>query len=199
MALSFTEGVAQVVGTASQLSGALSAPVTATQVTSVTSTQITGQMTASQGGNGLTSVGLNQIPVGTAAGAYALSGVGDRLIAYSTDLVMTATGDDVLTMSNAVNLGQYIIRRITWGFPVTAALATVVVVATMRTASGGAGSAITGSLIVTGLSATTAFLDQAVTLASAAVTSTQLYVNVSTAAATAPSSSIFVWGHTVGV
>ena len=216
MTVTITDGISNVVGTASQLSGALTAPVTATQVTSITSTQVTGAVvasqvtsitatqvtgtvTASQGGTGLTSVGLNLFAVGTAAGAYALSGAGDRLIAYSTDLVMTATGDDVLTMSNAVNLGQYIIRRITWGFPVTAALATVVVVATMRTASGGAGSAITGSLIVTGLSATTAFLDQAVTLASAAVTSSQLYVNVTTAAATAPSSSIFVWGQTVGV
>lgn len=208
MALTFTPGVSNVVGTASQLSGALTDPITATQVaagilasqiTTASAGAITGSFTASQGGTGLTAVAVNQFPVGTSAGAYALSVVGDRLIAYSTALVMSASGDDVLTMSNAANLGQYIIRRITWGFPITAALATVVVVATVRTASGGGGSAVTGALVVTGLSATNAFLDQTVTLASAAVTSAQLYVQVTTAAATAPLSQLFIWGQCVGV
>lgn len=181
------------------VSGLSAVVPSATSLGNVTSTQVTGQLTASQGGTGLSSIGTNQVPVGTAGGAFAGAVQGDRLIAYSTGLVMSASGDDVLTMSNAGNLGQYIVRRITWGLPVTAALATVVIVATVRTASGGGGSAITGGLVVTGLSATTAFLDQTVTLASAVVSASQLYVNVTTAAATAPLSSIFVWGHCLGV
>ncbi len=52
---------------------------------------------------------------------------------------------------------------------------------------------------VTGLSATTGFLDQAVTLASAVTTSSQLYVNCTTAAATAPSSQLFVYADCLGV
>lgn len=190
MVLSLGQGVSNVVGTATMIGG-LSDPATATQ--------ISGQLTASQGGSGLSSIGVNQAPVGTSAGIFAASLVGERLIAYATNLVMTASGDDVLTMSNAANLGQYIIRRITWGFPITSALATVVVIATVRTASGGGGSAVTGNLVVTGLSATTSYLDQTITLASAAVSSTQLYVNVTTAAATAPSSQLFVFGHCLGV
>lgn len=190
MVLTLGIGVSDVVGTATMM-GALSDPATATQVS--------GQMTASQGGTGLSSIGVNQVAIGTAAGAYVGTVQGDKLIAYATNLVMTASGDDVLTMSNAANLGSYIIRRITWGLPITAALATVIVVATVRTASGGGGSAITGNLVVTGLSATTAYLDQVVTLASAVVTASQLFVNVTTAAATAPSSSLFVWGHSLGV
>lgn len=199
MAVTFTQGVSEVIGTASQLSGAVSDPVTATQVTSVTSTQITGQMTASQGGTALTTIGTNQVPMGNSAGAFAGGTLGERLLSYATNLVLTASGDVLLTMSNAANLGSYIVRRVSWGLPVTAALATVVVVATVRTASNGGGSAITGSLVVTGLSATTAYLDQTVTLASAVTTSTQLFVNVTTAAATAPSSQIFIYGASLGV
>ena len=156
-------------------------------------------MTASQGGSGLSSIGLNQFMLGNSSGAFVQTSVGERLIAYSTALVMTATGDDILTMSNAAGLGQYIVRRVTWGFPVTAALATVVIVAALRTASAGGGSAITGSFVVTGLTATNSYLDQAVTLASSAITSTQLYVSVTTAAATAPLSSLYIWGQQVGV
>lgn len=191
MALSFTPGISQVVGTASQLSGALSDPITATQVS--------GQLTASQGGTALSSIGTNQLALGNSAGVFAATVMGERLLAYSTNLVMTASGDDVLTMSNAAGLGQYIIRRVTWGWPITAALATVVVVATLRTASGGGGSAVTGALVVTGLSATTSYLDQTVTLASSAITASSLFVNVTTAAATAPSSMLFVWGQSVSV
>lgn len=182
MALSFTPGISDVVGTASQLSGALADPATATQ-----------------GGTGITSVGLNQYPVGTGAGPYAMSVTGERIVAYATALSITASGDFTMTMSNNANLGQYVVRRITWGMPVTAALATVIVVATVRTASGGGGSAVTGALVVTGLSATNSFLDQAVTLASATVTSTQLYVNITTAAGTAPSSQMFIWAQCLGV
>lgn len=191
MALSFIPGVSQVVGTASQLSGALSDPIT--------STQVSGQMTASQGGTGLSSIGANQFSLGNSSGTFVGSVAGERLLAYATALVMSASGDDVMTMSNAANLGQYIVRRVTWGLPVSAALATVIVVATLRTASNGGGSAITGNLAVTGLSSTTSYLDQVVTLASAVVTSSQLYVNVTTAAATAPLSQMFVWGQALGV
>lgn len=182
MPISFTPGVSEVVGTASQLSGALADPATATQ-----------------GGTGLTSIGSNQIPVGNSAGAYVASVGGTRLVAYATNLSLTASGDVVLSMSNAANLGSYIVRRVTWGLPISSALATVVVVAAIRTASGGGGAAVTGSLVVTGLSATTAYLDQAVALASAVTTASQLYVNVTTAAATAPSSQIFVYADALGV
>ncbi len=161
--------------------------------------QVTGAASPSQGGTGLTSVGTNQVLVGTSAGAFAASVMGTRMIAYATALSLTASGDQTLTMSNAANLGSYIVRRVTWGLPVSAALATVVVVALLRTASSGAGSALTGALVVTGLSATTGFLDQAVTLASAVTTSSQLYVNCTTAAATAPSSQLFVYADCLGV
>lgn len=199
MVLTFVPGLSEVVGTASQLSGALSEPVTATQITSMTATQITGSVTVAQGGTGVATIGLNQMLEGNAASAFVPANVGDRLIAFATNLDLTATGDKLFSMSNSANLGSYIVRRITWGLPVTAALATVVVAATVRTASGGGGSAVTGALVVTGLSATTAFLDQAVTLASAVTTSTQLYVNVTVAAGTAPSSQMFVYGSPLGV
>lgn len=164
-----------------------------------TMSQISGTLPATQGGTGLTSIGANQIAVGTAAGGFVAANIPDRIIAYATALALTASGDQTLTMSNAANVGSYIIRRVTWGIPLTSALATVVVVATLRTASGGAGSAITGALVVTGLSASTAFLDQAVTLASSISTSSQLYVQVTTAAGTAPTSSLYVFGDVLGV
>lgn len=161
--------------------------------------QITGTLPASQGDTGLTTIGANQIAVGNSAGAFVATNIPDRIIAYATALSLTASGDQVLTMSNAANLGSYIIRRVTYGLPNSSALATVIVVATLRTASGGGGLAITGSLVVTGLSATTAYLDQAVTLASAISTSSQLYVQVTTAAGTAPPSQIYVIGDVLGV
>lgn len=182
MAVTFTPGVSDVVGTASQLSGALADPATATQ-----------------GGTGITAVTANQVPVGTAAGTYVAALAGERMIAYSTNLVLTASGDVLMSMSNPANLGSYIVRRVTWGAPVTAALATVIVVALLRSASGGGGSALTGALVVTGLSATNGYLDQAVTLASTMITSSQLYVNITTPAATAPSSQLFVWATPLGV
>lgn len=190
MALTFVPGVSQVVGTASQLSGALSDPITATQVS--------GQLTASQGGTGLSSLTAGYVPVGNGTTTLASAPFSSRLIAYATALPLTASGDVVLTMSNAGTLGSYCVRRVTFGLPNAAALATVVVVATLRTAAGGAGSAITGALVVTGLSATTAFLDQAVTLASSVTTSTQLYVNVTTAAGTAPPSQLYVYADILG-
>lgn len=182
MSLSFTPGISQVTGTASQLSGAVVDPATATQ-----------------GGTGLTSLAANYVAIGngnTPATAVPLS---SRLIGYATALSLTASGDVALTMTNAALLGSYIVRRVTWGLPNTAALATVIVVATVRTASGGGGSAITGGLVVTGLSATTAYLDQAVTLASAVATSSQLWVNITTAAGTAPPSQLFIYADTLGV
>lgn len=182
MPVTFTPGVSQVVGTASQLSGALADPATATQ-----------------GGTGITSIGTNQVAMGNAAGAYVASNLGSRLIAYASSLAMTASGDVALTMSNAANLGSYIVRRVTWGAPVSSLLATCVVVATVRTASSGGGSGITGALVVTGLSATTAFLDQAVTLASGIASASQIYVNVTTAAATAPASGLYVYADQLGV
>lgn len=191
MAISFIPGVSEVVGTASQLSGALSDPITATQVT--------GAFAVSQGGTGLTSISVGQVSIGTATGGYVGTNISGKYIGYATALTLTATGDQVLTMSAASNLNSYIVRRVTWGMPITGALATCVVVAVLRTASGGGGSAITGSLVLTGLSATTSYLDQAVTLASAVVTATQLFVNVTTAAATAPTSQLFVYGDSLGV
>lgn len=179
--------------------GAMTDPATATQVVSVTATQVTGSIGVSQGGTGVAAIGLNQMLEGTPAGAFIAANVGDRMIAYATNLDLTASGDKLFTMSNNANLGSYIVRRVTWGMPVSAALATVIVAATVRTASGGGGSAITGALVVTGLSATTAFLDQVVTLASGVTTSTQLYVNVTVAAGTAPSSQMFVYGSPLGV
>lgn len=164
-----------------------------------TMSQITGTLPASQGGTGLTSIGANQIAVGNSGGGYSAANIPDRIIAYSTGLVLTASGDIALTMNNSSNLGNYIVRRVTFGLPQTSALATVIIVATVRTASGGGGSAVTGALVVTGLSASTAYLDQAVTLASAISTSSQLYVNITTAAGTAPNSQIFVIGDVLGV
>lgn len=179
--ISVAGGVSEVIPSAAQM-GAVTDPASATQ-----------------GGTGITSIGVNQVPMGTAAGAYVGTNIGSRLIGYASSLALTASGDIALTMSNAANLGSYIVRRVMWGAPVSSALATCILVATVRTASGGGGSAITGALVVTGLSATTAFLDQAVTLASGITTSTQLYVNVTTAAGTAPASGIYVYGDTLGV
>lgn len=181
MPLSFTPGISQVVGTASQLSGALADPASATQ-----------------GGTGLTSMAAGYVAMGNGSTPMTAVPYSNRLIAYATAMPLTASGDVTLTMSNAAALGSYVVRRVTFGMPNTSALATVVVVATLRTASGGGGSAITGALVVTGLSATTAFLDQAVTLASAVTTATILYVNVTTAAGTAPASQIWVYGDTLG-
>lgn len=190
MPLSFTPGISQVVGTASQLSGALSDPITATQVS--------GALTASQGGTGLTSMAAGYVAMGNGATPMTAVPYSSRLIAYATALALTASGDVALTMVNAASLGSYAVRRVTYGIPNTSALATVVIVATLRTASNGGGSAITGALVVTGLSATTAFLDQAVTLASAVTTATILFVNVTAAAGTAPPSQIWVYGDTLG-
>ncbi len=113
-------------------------------------------LSVANGGTGLAAVGTDQVPVGTSGGAYVASVMGTRVIAYATALSLTASGDTLLTMSNAANLSSYIVRRVTWGLPLTSALATVIIVATVRTASAGGGSAITGGLVVTGLSATTA-------------------------------------------
>lgn len=181
MPLSFTPGISQVVGTASQLSGAVADPVTATQ-----------------GGTGLTSMAAGYIAMGNGSTPMTAVPYSNRLIAYATAMPMTASGDVVLTMANAASLGSYAIRRVTWSAPSSGLLATCVIVATLRTASGGGGSAITGALVVTGLSATTAFLDQVVTLASAVTTSSQLYMNITTAAATAPASQVWIYADTLG-
>lgn len=171
----------------------------ATQLTGQTATQITGQITASQGGNGLSSLAAGYTFMGNGTTTLTAVPYSSRLIAYATAMALTASGDVLLTMSNAANLGSYVVRRVTFGLPNTAALATVVVVATLRTASNSGGTAITGALVVTGLSATTAFLDQTVTLASAVTTASQLFVNVTTAAGTAPSSMLFVYADGLGV
>lgn len=182
MAVTFTPGISDVVGTASQLSGALADPASATQ-----------------GGTGLTSMPAGYVAMGN--GSTPMTGVpySSRLIAYATALSFTASGDVALTMSGAAFLGSYIVRRVTWGLPISSALATAIIAATVRTASGGGGAAITGALVVTGLSATTAFLDQAVTLASAVTTSSQLWVNTTVAAGTAPNSQMFVYADSLGV
>lgn len=182
MPLSFTPGVSQVVGTASQLSGAVVDPATATQ-----------------GGTGLTSVAAGYIPMGNGSTPMTSVPYSSRLIAYATALSLTASGDVALTMSGAASLGSYAIRRVTLGMPNAGTFATAVVVATLRTASGGGGSAITGALVVTGLSATTAFLDQTVTLASGVSTASQLYVNVTTGAGGTPVSQIFVYADSMSV
>jgi hypothetical protein len=160
---------------------------------------LTGTLPVANGGTGLTTIGANQTLIGTSGGLFNAGDVPTRLIAYSTALALTASGDQLLTMNNSVNLGNYIVRRVTWGLPLTSALATVITVATLRTAINGGGSAITGALVVTGLSATTAFLDQVVTLASGISTSTQLVVQVTTLASTAPNSQIFVYADLLGV
>lgn len=190
MPLSFTPGISEVIGTASQLSGALSDPVTATQVS--------GTLTASQGGTGLSSVPNGYVLVGNGTTTLTSVPYSNRLIAYATALALTASGDVALTMSNAGALGSYAVRRVTYGMGSAATLATILAVALVRTASGGTGSAITGALVFTGLSATTAYLDQVVTLASAVATSTALYVNVTTAAATAPASQIYIYADSLG-
>lgn len=176
MALSFVPGLSQVVGTASQLSGAVVDPATATQ-----------------GGTGLTSLAAGFIAMGSGGTPATAIPYGQRLIAYASALSFAASGDQTLTMTSTT--GTYIIRRVTLG-PNINALATVVLVGLLRTASGGAGSAITGAFVVTGLSATTAYLDQAITLASAVVPNPQLYVNITTAAANS-STAIAVYGDLV--
>lgn len=164
-----------------------------------TMSQISGTLPANQGGSGLTTIGTNQVAVGNVGASFTAAVIPDRMIAYATALSLTASGDVALTMSNAANLGSYIIRRVTYGLPNSSALATIIAVATLRTAANGGGLAVTGALVVTGLSATTAYLDQAVTLASAISTSSQLYVQVTTAAGTAPPSQIYVIGDVLGV
>lgn len=161
MPLTFTPGVSNVVGTASQLSGAIVDPAT-----------------ASQGGTGLTSLTTGYYMIGN--GTVTLTAVPspNRLIAYSSGVLLTTSGDQLLTMT--ATAGTFIPRRITLSSPNTT-LATIIAVATLRTATGGGGAALTGSLVFTGL-ATTAYLDQAITLASAVFSATSnLCVQITTA------------------
>ncbi len=156
-------------------------------------TQLGGTLTASGGGTGLSSIAAGFIPVGNGTTILTSVPYGQKLLAYSTSLTFAASGDQVLTMT--ATTGTYIIRRVTLG-PNINALATVIIVGALRTASGGGGSAVTGAFVVTGLTSTTAFLDQAVTLASGVVTNPNLYVNITTAGA-ASSTYLSVYGDLV--
>ena len=209
MPVTFTPGVSEVVGTATQLSGALTEPVTATQITSLTATQITGSivatqistasagaitgtLTASQGGTGLTSLTNGYVIVGNGTTTLGSAFHSNRLIAYGTAILFTATGDQALTMSLSSGV-SYIPRRVTLANPI-GSLATTTPTALLRTASEGGGSAVTGAFVVTGISATTTYLDQAVTLASTTVSSSQLWINVTTATAAAAAAQVWVFG-----
>ena len=151
----------------------------------------------SQGGTGLTAVGTNQVLVGN-SGTFNAANDSYRLVAYATAVSLAASGDQLMTMSNAANLGSYIVRRVTWCQP-TVSIGLSTVLATVRTAAAGGGSAITGSLVVTGLTASTAYLDQSVTLASAVTTASQLYINCTLASSGAGSSQLFVYADLLGV
>lgn len=181
------------------VSGLTAVIPSATSLGNITSTQITGAITASNGGTARTAVNAGYVLLSDGTTTLAQVPYSSRLIAYSTAVSFLASGDQLLTMTSAGTMGAYCIRRVTWGLPVSGALATTLGVALLRTGPTGGGSAITGALVMTGLSATTAFLDQAVTLASAVTTSTQLYINVTTTATTAPASSLFVYADSFGV
>lgn len=164
----------------------------ATALGNITATQITGTITASNGGNGQSSLAAGYTFIGNGTTALTPCFYSNRLIAYSSGLSMTATGDQIPTMTSTNT--NFIVRRVTIANCVNP-IATAIAVAALRSASGGGGSAITGALVFTGLSATTAFLDQAVTLASATVQTTQLYVQVTTAIASATQTlPLQVWG-----
>lgn len=171
--------------------------VSAVQPSIAASSALTGTVPVGNGGTGLTSVALNRQPIGNAAGAYVTAIPDTQLIAYATALSVTASGDQLLTMVNNANLGNYIVRRVTCALPLSTSLASSVVIAVLRTASGGGGAALTGNLVFTGLTTTT-FLDQAVLLASGVSTATQLFVQTLTAAV-ASNSQLFVYADVIGV
>ena len=222
MGITFVDGVSEVellatdIGTitATQISGGITAsqitsasgaaiitPITATQITGgITATQITtasagaitGQLTASQGGTGLSSLTNGYVIVGNGSTTLGSGFHSNRLIAYGTSVSFNATGDTALSMNLSSGF-SYIARRVTLANPI-GSLATTSPTALLYTASAGGGSAVTGAFVVTGLSATTTYLDQAVTLASTTISSSQLWVNVSTATTAAAAAQLWVFG-----
>ncbi len=163
----------------------------ATQLGNITSTQVAGAITASNGGTGLTAVSSGYVVLGNGSTTLAQSFHSNRLIAYTSGVSLAASGDQLMTMTSTN--ASCIVRRVTIANDVNA-LATVVAVATVRTASGGGGSAITGTLVFTGLTATNTYLDQTVTLASTTVNSSQFYIQITTAFAGVGTLPLYIWG-----
>lgn len=160
------------------MAGGISIAVGVSEIVPTVS-QLTGTLTASAGGTGLTSLAAGYVPVGNGTTTLTAVPFGQRLIAYSSGVLLTTSGDQLLTM--AATSGQVIPRRVTIANPAVS-IATIIAVCTVRTATGGGGSALTGSVVFTGLSATTAFLDQTVLLASGTFSATSnICVQVTTA------------------
>ena len=121
---------------------------------------------------------------------------GEKMLAYSTAIVLTASGDILLQM-NANLTGGYIVRRTTMATP-TATTALVSPVARVATASNGGGTAIVTAVTVSGMTATTAWLDQTIATASTVLTAAQLFFTITTATSTVNSYSIYVFGEALG-
>lgn len=192
MSVTVNTGVSEVVGTASMMGGTMSATqitgaLLASQIGSVDPTAITAGITAAQ----IINITATQV-VGAPTQGQTVSG--GTLIGYLNPVNLNTSGDQALTMTSGVT--KYFVRNVTWT-NATQSLLLAGIIGSIRTATGGGGTAVSTSLGLAGLVNPTDVVNSTLIL-NQTVNAPQLYLRLTSLLGGAGSAACYVFGDVIG-